>query len=73
MWIRQSGLDEMANLLKRKGEEMKEVYFPVSHKPGFAEELMGVGGRLFSISKGIFYYLIENEDEEWELKRYKIK
>jgi hypothetical protein len=41
------------------GELHKRIYLPKVREPGFTEQMMGTGVRLFSIDKGRFFYLNE--------------
>jgi hypothetical protein len=48
------------------GKSLKEVYLPITRKPGSEERLQGA--RFHVINHNKLYYLVENEDsEEWEL------
>ena len=53
-------------ILNLKGHPLKETFISPTEKKWIMAVLMGV--RLETIHNGKFYYIQENEDEEWELK-----
>lgn len=50
-------------IMDLKGDILGEVYLPEVRKPGYTEQMMGTGVRLFCIEKGKYYYIIEKD--EW--------
>ncbi len=49
-------------VLDLDGKLYKSVYLPKVREPGFTEQMMGTGVRLFSIDKGRFFYLNELDE-----------
>lgn len=54
-----------------KGNIQKEVFIPGFNKPSLMSKLLGV--KLSTIERDKIYYLVENEEEEWELHVEEIK
>ena len=54
-----------------KGNILGEAYLPEVRKPGYTEQMMGTGVRLFCIEKDKYYYIIE-KDEWCELQMVEI-
>ncbi len=50
-------------ILDLKGHILGEVYLPEVRRPGFTEQMLGAGVRLFCIDQSKYYYIVETE--EW--------
>jgi len=59
-------------ILDLKGKKLGEVYLPEARKPGFTEQMMGTGVRLFCIDLDKYYYIVE-KDEWCELHVVEVK
>ena len=49
------------------GENIRHLFLPEVRKDNFLAILNGVELPLYSIDQSRFYYLEENENEDWEL------
>ena len=49
-------------VLDLKGELLTRAYLPQVREPGFTEQMMGTGVRLYCIDKGRYYYLRELDE-----------
>lgn len=68
---RQNGKNQFF-ILDLKGNELGEVYLPEVRMPGYTEQMMGTGVRLFCIDQNKYYYIVE-KDEWCELHVVEIK
>ena len=59
-------------VLDLKGKTVKEVYLPIPKRPSFLTLMVGMAQRYYDINNNTYYYLVENEDEDWELRTVKI-
>lgn len=58
-------------ILGLNGNERQRISLPGVEKPCFTDQMMGTGGRLFTISQGKFYYIVFR-DEWCELHCFEI-
>jgi hypothetical protein len=55
-------------VMNLQGEILKTIYLPHSPDPRvLLYTMLGLGPKYYAISNNKFYYLIENEDEDWDL------
>lgn len=59
-------------ILDLQGHILNKVFLPIVRKPGYTEQMMGTGVKLFSIYKNKFYYIVE-KDQWCELHVEEIK
>jgi hypothetical protein len=59
---RQNGKNQFI-VMDLKGHILGEVYLPEVRRPGFTEQMMGTGVRLFCIDQNQYYYIVEKD--EW--------
>ncbi len=60
-------------ILDLKGKTLKTIHLPVVKSSSFAAEMSGLGLKFCAIDKDRFVYLVENEEEEWEVHKETIK
>jgi hypothetical protein len=54
------------------GKIVKEMFLPIPRRPSFLTRMVGMSQRYYDIQDDTYYYIVENEDEDWELHRVKI-
>jgi hypothetical protein len=65
-YVTQNGKEKYL-ILDLKGKELKSVFMPKPMLSPLVTRILGRPVRYFDIDNDQFYYLMENDDEEWEL------